>query len=353
MKMKLDTASHTQMNDLIAAAVGIKNRSRDIILEDGLSKADFETTGAYGKLNFLAPLPGNNDGMTCSFRVGAGLSQWALGQACSLAGISHLYMGNLMKAEQSDVKALAAINMNTLMPYVTKPLMFRLYQPEQGMKLSIRGIVSAKYAVFDSLSVLETVHEVLGDNFNIKGHYLDETDLHLRVTRPEPLEVNGEDLYPGLIISSGDVGNRSLTVQFFLWKQVCTNGLVLARVSGKVLHKRHLGIYDSADFKASLVDALESFPAFCAQAKELVDAARKHELDDEGLKARLAAFGKSVKLSEEENDTLKNLTVHYGMTLWGFANALTEFAQAERFDLDNRMDIEAYAGEMLTARTAA
>ena len=325
--MKLDTASHTQMNDLIAAAVGIKNRSRDIILEDGLSKADFETTGAYGKLNFLASLPGNNDGMTCSFRVGAGLSQWALGQACSL--------------------------MNTLMPYVTKPLMFRLYQPEKGMELNIRGIVSAKYAVFDSHSVLETVQEVLGDDFNIKGHYLDETSLHLRVTRPEPLEVNGEDLYPGLIISSGDVGNRSLTVQFFLWKQICTNGLVLARVSGKVLHKRHLGIYDAADFKASLVDALESFPAFCAQAKELVDAARKHELDDESLKARLAAFGKSVKLSDKENDALKSLTVHYGMTLWGFANALTEFAQAERFDLDDRMEIESYAGEMLTARAAA
>ena len=353
MKMRLDIASHIQMNDLIATAVGIKNRSRDIILEDGLSRAEFETIGEFGKLDFLAPLPGNSEGMTCSFRVGANLSQWALGQACSLAGVPRFYMNNLMKAEQPEVKALASINMNTLMPYVTKPLMFRLYQPEKGMELSIRGIVSAKYAIFDSHSVLETVHEVLGDSFNIKGHYLDETGLHLRVTRPEPLEVNGEDLYPGLIISSGDVGNRSLTVQFFLWKQVCTNGLVLARVSGKVLHKRHLGIYNAADFKASLVDALESFPAFCAQAKELVEAARRHELDDETLKARLDAFGKSVKLSDEENDTLKNLTVHYGMTLWGFANALTEFAQADRFDLDDRMGIEAYAGEMLTIKAAA
>lgn len=169
---------------------------------------------------------------------------------------------------------------------------------------------------------------------------------------PEPLEIDGEDLYPGLIISSGDVGNRSLEVSFFIWKQVCTNGLVMAKVSGQVLHKRHLGIYDPANFQASLAEALETFPVFCENAKTLVEEARRKELTSDMLKERLKAFGKGVKLTEEEENTITVLTTKYGMTLWGFVNALTEFAQAERFDLDSRVEIEAYAGDLITAKAA-
>lgn len=94
------------------------------------------------------------------------------------------------------------------------------------------------------------------------------------------------------------------------------------------------------------------FPTFCENAKTLVEEARRKELTADMLTERLKAFGKSVKLTEGEENAITVLTTKYGMTLWGFVNALTEFVQAERFDLDNRIEIEAYAGDLITPKAA-
>ena len=369
MMMKLAVKSNVTLNDLMAKALDIESRCKDYVLpgatigrgktkrstgamNPGLTSACVAHNKEYGELRFLAPI-GNGNGSTVSIAVSAELSQWAFYQLCSIRlGVPHSYMKKCIDSPLPDVQKLFEENVNTLMSHYDSATRIRLYQPEAGAPLRIRGIVSGSYTVFDTDQVLETVHEVLGDGFNIKGYFINEEGLHLRMATPEPLQIDGEDLYPGFLITSGDVGNRSLEVQFFLWKQVCTNGLVMSRVSGKILHKRHLGIYDPVDFKSSLVSALESFPIFCENAKTLVEEARSKELTSDMLQARLKAFGREVKLQEKEKETITKLTANYGMTLWGLVNALTEFAQAERFDLDERTAIEIYAGNMLT-KTAA
>ena len=55
----------------------------------------------------------------------------------------------------------------------------------------------------------------------------------------------GLDIHAGIKVKPrllGELrGNGSLQVKFFLYKQVCKNGLVMEKMTGKVLHKRHLG----------------------------------------------------------------------------------------------------------------
>lgn len=365
MMMKLDAKSTVTMNDLLVKALDIKDRCKDIILpgshvgrqskkvptgvmNPGLTSATVSLEGKYGTLNFLAPITANENN-ALSIGVSAKLTEWSLTQLCSIRlGVPAAYMMKCHNSKIPDIRNLFVENLNTLMSHYGKGTRIRLYKPEDSDDLVVRGIVSDSYTVFDSYDVLDMIYSVLGDQFSIKGYILNEEGLHLRVTTPEPLRVDGEDLYPGLILSSGDVGNGSLDVQFFIFKQICTNGLVMAKVSGKILHKRHLGSYNSEKFKEMLASALELFPVFCENAETLVNSARGKEMTEDDLVRRLEAFERNnVKLSEEEKEDLTAMTLNYGMTLWGFINALTEFAQRDRFDLTNRLNIETYAGDLL------
>lgn len=366
MMMKLDSKSTVTMNDLLAQALGIKNRCKDIVLpgshvgrqskkratgviNPGLTSATASLEGEYGTLNFLAPIT-TDENNTLSIGVSAKLTEWSLTQLCSIRlGVPASYMMKCHNSRIPDIQNLFTENLNTLMSHYGKGTRIRLYKPEDSEDLVIRGIVSDSYTVFDSYDVLEMIYSILGDQFSIKGYILNEEGLHLRVTTTEPLHVDGEDLYPGLILSSGDVGNSSLDVQFFIFKQVCTNGLVMAKISGKILHKRHLGSYNSEKFKEVLASALELFPVFCENAETLVKSARMKDMTEDDLVKRLEAFERNnVKLSEDEKEDITAMTFNYGMTLWGFINALTEFAQRDRFDLNNRLNIETYAGNLLT-----
>lgn len=369
MFMKLNVQSDITMNDLITKALDIKGRCKDIILRGeftgrgsnkkptmvpnpGMSGATVTNDGEFGLLNFLAPV--TEDANTAiSLPVTAKMSGWAFYQLCSVRlKVPYSYMKACIDSDHADVQALFEKNMNTLLSHSKNGARIRLFKPDDEA-LTVRGIVTEGYTVFDSDQVLQAVHNVLGDNFNIKGYSLNQEGLHLRVVTPEPLKINDEDLYPGFIITSGDVGNRSLQMTFFLWKQVCTNGLVMERLTGRVLHKRHFGVYNPQDFEDALITALEAFPVFCENAKTLVEETRRKELTPEMLEDRLKAFSKEIQISQEEQAKITNLIVgNYGMTLWGFINALTEFAQERRFDLDDRMMIETYAGELMLSKAA-
>ena len=374
MMAKLYQKSEIRMADLMAAALDIQGRCKDIILpagytgrgnkkvptgavNPGLTSATVALEGDFGTITFLAPIGvGDREKTTLSVPVSARLTDWSLYQLCSIRlGIPHAFMRKCLGDQHPDIRELFPETVNRFMSHYDIGTRIRLYQPEDGGPLEVRGIVTESYAVFDSDRVVETVMDVVGDSFNVVGHNIDESGVHLRLTTPDPLEVNGEDLYPGLLITSGDVGNRSLEVRFFLWKQVCTNGLVMSRLTGKVLHKRHLGIYNSDDFQSALVEALGNFSTFCENAKEIVEKARSKELDADAMNELLNSFKANVKLDEAEEKELLEMTAgkYSGeggvITLWGFINAITEFAQADRFDLDSRTEVETYAADLLMA----
>lgn len=381
MMAKLYMKSRIRLDDLIAQALDIQGRCKDIILPGAFTgrRGNKKETGAlnpgltsatvthdgnfdkFGVLHFLAPVGAGEDGNTLlSMPVSAKLTQWSFYQLCSVRlGVPHAFMEKCLESELPDIQRLFPTTVNAFMSHYDTATRIRLYQPETGGSIQVRGIVSGSYAVFDSDKVLSTVKDVLNDDFNVVGYGINEEGLHVRLTSPDPLNVAGEDLYPGLLISSGDVGNGSLCVQFFLYKQVCTNGLVMSKMTGKVLHKRHLGIYSGDDFKASLVDAFESFPVFCSNAAELVERARTTGFEVDDLKTELEKFKASVKLTEDEERQIVDLsTGRYAgpdgvVTLWGFINSLTEFAQNQRFDLDARVEVETYAADLLHSAVAA
>lgn len=341
------------LTDILAKALEIKGRCKDIRLES-LANATVSHTEDFGRLHFIAPFA-EDRGTTLGLMTQAELSAWAFKQLCSARlKVPYRYMKACIDSETPEIQRLFELNMNTHLAQYNNGVLLRLYCAGAGEPLSIRGVLTPSYTVFDSDRVMDITREMLNDDYVVRGHHIDEAGMQIRVTTPEPLKISGEDIFPGLIITSGDVGNRQLTVQFLLWKQVCSNGMVLAKLMGMMLKKRHYGAYDNNNFRESFVSTLDMFPSFVRHASELIEANRAKALTDEDLTKRLEAFSKQCKLKNEERDEIVHLTKNvYGMSVWGYLNALTEFAQAERFDIDDRTEIETYAGNILAASKIA
>ena len=74
----------------------------------------------------------------------------------------------------------------------------------------------------------------------------------------EMLNIDGEDLFAGITLDSSDVGRSGLSVRFFIWKQVCTNGLVISKSAANLFRQKHIGITHE-DFATGLKEGLETF----------------------------------------------------------------------------------------------
>lgn len=356
--MMLTKTPSITMNGLYQAAMGIRKRCNDVNI-DFLSSASVVHDREYGRLHFQAPLTGLKnaeliqDGgyVVNGIAISAKLNRWSFKQLCSknLLGIPYIYMKKCIDSSSPEIQNLFEQNVNTHLSKINKAACIRLYLDEKD-QLYVRGIVSPSYSIFDSHSVLETMMDTMDGpqfsryQFQIMGHHIDETGVQARFVLPDKMDIDGEDLFAGFIVTSGEIGNRNLKVQFFIWKEVCSNGLVVAKGIGNMLMKRHRGICEDS-FISSLEDTVKMLPKFSESAKAIVHESRGKALSRDAIRHLLDRFESTVKISKEEREKITDLTFNqYGATRWGYINALTEFAQDERFDIDTRTEIETYAG---------
>ena len=351
VNLKMETG--VNLNTIYERAMDIKSRCRDIPL-NSLSDASVSLNGDLGTMNYIAPLD-NGIGLLQT----AALTPWSFKQLCSgRIGVPYQYMKKCIDSENPEIRGLFETNVNTWMEDYQKGAVLRLYTTPEGVR-TVRGVLTPSYTVFDSNDVLKVVLETMNSakykehRFEVKGYELNESGMQLRVVQPDMLDIDGEDIFAGFIIHSGDVGNRKLSVRFFLWKQVCTNGLVVARAMGNMLQKRHRGSCEG-EFIDSITEVMDMLPDFIENAKAIIAENKGKELSADKLRHMLDNFAKAVKITDEEKEKIRVLTRDtYGLSRWGFINALTDFAQDERFDVDARTDIEVYAGNLLVSKRAA
>ena len=172
------------------------------------------------------------------------MSRYALGQLGSKIGVPARYLEKCVASGRID---LAQDNVNSWLEDFNKDLFIREYNG------GIRGVLSNKYSVCDSHEILEAVDDAVDlSKYKIKGSFLNEERLHVRLIGKEMLPIDGEDLFAGLFLDSSDVGRNILTVKFGIYKQVCTNGLVIARAGGTLFEQKHIGI-TAEEFHEGLV----------------------------------------------------------------------------------------------------
>jgi len=329
IKEVIDTTPRT-LDKLIATALEIESLSTDY----NVSKANNENV----RFNDLAGLTFiSDDKQVRNFEM----SRYALGQLSSKIGVPARY---IEKCVQSGRIELAQDNVNSWLEDFNKNLFIREYNGR------IRGILSDKYSVCDTPEILKVIDDAVDlSKYRIKGSFLNEERLHIRLVGKEMLPIDGEDLFAGLFVDSSDVGRNILTVKFGIYKQVCTNGLVIAKAGGTLFEQKHIGI-SSEEFHQGLVASLNNIDLLTEHAVEWVEEAKKHKYNmssfDNG--EFIARIRQQTNLSEESASKVIDLMQSkYELNKWGLINGITEVAQD--FTLERRLDLERIAGNLLVA----
>lgn len=264
------------------------------------------------------------------------LSQLATGHLCGKLNIPSRYFNRLV---ESGNKFLAADNVNCWLDGDKRTFFLREYNDQ------IRGVLSGSYSVYDAPEILTTVKEVFDqENFILKGSFINEERLHLRLIENQMLNIDGEDLYAGITLDSSDVGRSGLNVRFFIWKRVCTNGLVIAKSNGRLFKQKHVGITHD-DFAAGLEEGLGKF----YEIKEAITKSIKETSEipmNKDIEELVEEIKDKTNLSDKAAEKVVELMeVKYAPTRWGLINGITEVAQD--FTLETRIQLEEIAGSML------
>lgn len=293
----------------------------------------------------------NNAGLTFIAEDGEvrelSMSRYALGQLGSKIGVPLRYLEKCITSGRID---LAQDNVNSWLEDYDKDLFIRETSD------SVRGILSSKYAVCDSHEILQVLDDAVDlSSYKIKGSFLNEERLHLRLISKEMLPIDGEDLFAGLFIDSSDVGRSILTVKFGIYKQVCTNGLVIARAGGTLFEQKHIGI-TADEFHEGLVASLSNVDLLTENAVEWVKRAKgklnhwsvggtEHPKEIEEF---VSYIRQQTNLSNDSaHKVIDLMKTKYEDNRWGLINSITEVAQD--FTLERRLDLERIAGNLLVA----
>ena len=276
------------------------------------------------------------------------VSDWALSQVCSKLGIPGAYIAKCY----DDVAAgeLAAENINYWMMRTasdasrTPRAMIRTYQ---GM---VDGFLSTRYTPFDSDQILDVMGCEMGsaltDDYCLKGSYISDERLHLRLVESNAI-VPDDDLFGAIFIDSSDVGRRMLTITYGIWKQVCTNGLIVCKAGGALFVQRHINI-TAEEFAVGLQQALSCIPSIRQKAIEMIAAAKGKQVDFSDVNALAETIRHQIVIDRKTAENVINLALtRYGTSQWGLINAITE--QAQEYSLDERIRLEQAAGALLSA----
>lgn len=269
------------------------------------------------------------------------MSRHALSQLCSKVGVPVRYIEKCLEGGMTD---LAADNINYWIQDLGKNLFIREHNNR------VRGILSDRYMTLDTPDILSVLTDVIDpDQFTTRGYFLSPERFHARIIQNEMMNVQGEDLFAGVQIDSSDVGRSTLIARFFVFKQVCTNGLVVAKFGGTMFEQRHVGIRVD-DFRLEFEQSLSRIPDLISTTIDMVSNSRKDKIDLSDVSSPAFSQGlqmSSARLSSESvTKVISLMRERYSLTRWGLVNSLTEVAQD--FTLERRIEIERFAGDLLS-----
>jgi Domain of unknown function (DUF932) len=215
----------------------------------------------------------------------------------------------------------------------------------------MRAFLSNRYRIVDNHDILEMVIPELaemGSGIKIVSCQVTEEKMYLKVIN-ENLEAAisvGDPVQAGFILSNGEIGNSSISVEPFIYRLVCTNGLI---IKDHRQRKNHAGrATENADLYAG--DTLKAIDdAFKLKIRDLVRSAisittfQEAVADMRGAKSNLITgspvkavdlTAKAIGLTESESGSVLNHLIRAGdLSQFGMLNAVTRTAEdVESYD---------------------
>ena len=232
-----------------------------------------------------------------------------------------------------------------------------------------RAILSDRYRMIDNVNVVADILQQVessGSNLRVLSCEVTDSRLYLQLVSNLEGEIRvGDTVQSGVIFSNSEVGLGSVSVQAFLHRYACTNGMIIPEYSKR---KNHLGArtdYIDADFFEVMTDEARqvSDKALFLQTRDYVN----HLLSPEGFekilntvraKADDPVHGDPEKVvevisdkfalrAEESKNILYNFLKGNDSTRWGLANAVTALAN-DCPSYDRAVEMERLGGNLMT-----
>lgn len=243
---------------------------------------------------------------------------------------------------RSDNPELLAQNVNS---WFEKTPNTRMVRTLDG---TARAFLSERYRRIDNFEIANAVLPIIAQMPEARVESCEVTDerLYLKVVNPRLTTdvVPGDTVQSGIMITNSEVGLGSFTIQPLVYRLVCTNGMV---VNDARTRKYHVGRGNAAneDFtvyseKTLLADDVALRLKIQDTVRSVVDQTRFERVVDlmrmaQGAKitsnnipAMVELAGKDFGYTQQEGQGILDYLIRGGdLSLYGFANATTRFAQ--------------------------
>lgn len=267
----------------------------------------------------------------------ADISEFAFSQLCQLCGVPAPYILKCLKSERVELA------MENFKAWAGERKGGLLVRENDG---AVRSIMSDSYTPFESYKVIKLLNSTVdSDKYELKQSFLSADGLHLRYISKEPLPYDDDKLFSGFIVNSSDVGKGSLSLNFFIYRLACTNGLLVEQQGGKMFSLPHNEGIDGKPLK-TFIAAFNNMDVLTSKFSGLIGSARNISLKDYEMQMYIEKARRALRMSQKAVDKVnEKIDNTYGGSLWGLVNAFTEVAQD--YTLDTRVEFEKYAGKML------
>lgn len=249
--------------------------------------------------------------------------------------------------------------------------------PERRMVRTLDGVTRAflsdRYRRIDNYEIAEVVLPIIGEMANTDGAKIESCEvtderLYLKVVNPRlTTEIRkGDIVQSGLMITNSEVGLGSLTVQPLVYRVICSNGMV---VNDARTRKYHVGkgneaaedytIYSDETLKASdlaLMLKIQDTVRAVVDQTRFEKVVNQMKFASEAMISKEASVPKMVELagaenkwySKEEGKGILDYLIRGGdLSLYGFANSVTRFAQDVK-SYDRSTELESVGYSVLT-----
>jgi len=168
------------------------------------------------------------------------LTGHALSQLCGKLEIGNTYINKCLPVSQS----LVIENLNFwIKATVTKDRDLMIRSFAKNDQVNCRAILSNRYKRIDNVLVAtHSLNKLMDLGATLKYSYYDGNRMNITAVLPKLAgEVKkGDIVQGGITIANSEIGDGSLIIEPFIYRLVCTNGMVVPRILNK-FHARHIG----------------------------------------------------------------------------------------------------------------
>lgn len=282
--------------------------------------------------------------------INKSLTRYSFGQLCAKVGVPYRYLDKCISLSSDNPKYgdLAIQNLSTFLENYNKSFLIRAYEDH------VRGVVSGRFMTLDAPDILTVLGEVIDESqYATKGYFLSPERFHARIVQKTMMSVKGEDLFAGIQVDSSDVGRSVLSVRFFIYKQVCANGMCIEKAGGILFKQKHIGI-NLKDFRDSFRESMKEIPRLVIEFEQHIRDTMKSgnliskDAGEEEVKAFLNQVENTIGVSPNHaQQVLDLMRTKYSLNKWGYINSITELSQ--KFSLEKRLQLERDMGNLLVA----